>query len=55
MVAAGMAPEVTDALRAGARAGTPYDPPVHPTVERLTGRPARSYRQWVADHLDSFR
>ena len=24
------------------------------TVEEVTGRPARSFRQWVADHPDAF-
>lgn len=36
------------------------DPPreaytVDPTVERLTGRPARTFAQWVAEHADAFR
>jgi uncharacterized protein YbjT (DUF2867 family) len=26
-----------------------------PTVERLTGRPARSFAEWAADHADDFR
>jgi len=55
MVAAGMAPDIADALMARGRAGTPYDPSVHQTVERLVGRPARSYKQWVADHVNCFR
>jgi nucleoside-diphosphate-sugar epimerase len=25
------------------------------TVERVTGRPARTFAQWAADHADSFR
>jgi uncharacterized protein YbjT (DUF2867 family) len=28
---------------------------VTPTVERLTGVPARSFREWVTDHVDAFR
>ncbi|MDH2429203.1 SDR family oxidoreductase [Sphaerisporangium sp. TRM90804] len=28
---------------------------VYPTVEQLTGRPARSFDQWLADHLEAFR
>jgi uncharacterized protein YbjT (DUF2867 family) len=26
-----------------------------PTAEAVTGRPARTYEQWVADHVDDFR
>jgi uncharacterized protein YbjT (DUF2867 family) len=29
--------------------------PVTGTVERITGRPARTFRQWAADHADDFR
>ncbi|MFG2823130.1 NAD(P)H-binding protein [Kitasatospora sp. NPDC048365] len=29
--------------------------PVNDTVERLTGRPARPYAQWAADHVADFR
>ncbi|HEX6355897.1 NAD(P)H-binding protein [Actinophytocola sp.] len=29
--------------------------PVLPTVEELTGRPARSFTQWAHDHADDFR
>jgi uncharacterized protein YbjT (DUF2867 family) len=28
---------------------------VQPTVERVTGRPPRSFRAWAEAHLDSFR
>lgn len=28
--------------------------PVYPTVERLTGRPARSLAEWAADHVPAF-
>lgn len=28
---------------------------VVPTVEQITGRPARTFRQWVAEHVDQFR
>lgn len=36
------------------------DPPeqggvVLPTVERVTGRPARTFAQWAAEHADAFR
>jgi hypothetical protein len=29
--------------------------PVTNTVEALTGQPARTFRQWAADHADEFR
>ena len=29
--------------------------PVLPTVEDVTGQPARSFRQWASDHADDFR
>ncbi|NDL58283.1 NAD(P)H-binding protein [Phytoactinopolyspora mesophila] len=29
--------------------------PVTTTVERVTGKPARTFRQWAADHADDFR
>ncbi|MFD4574280.1 NAD(P)H-binding protein [Streptomyces sp. NPDC058417] len=42
-------------LESGARGilGTKSD--IHPTVSKLLGRPARSYRTWAVDHLESFR
>ncbi|MDF3298498.1 NAD(P)H-binding protein [Streptomyces tropicalis] len=46
---------LADALLASAergRAGAKTD--VHPTVPALLGRPARSYRDWAADHLAAF-
>jgi hypothetical protein len=29
--------------------------PVTGEVERILGRPARTYAEWVADHADDFR
>ena len=29
--------------------------PVLPTVQEITGQPARPFRQWAADHADAFR
>ncbi|MUL41486.1 NAD(P)H-binding protein [Streptomonospora sp. PA3] len=29
--------------------------PVQPTVEQVTGRPARTFREWVSDNADAFR
>ncbi|MFI0479333.1 SDR family oxidoreductase [Actinomadura sp. 9N215] len=39
-------------LRAGA-VGVPSAP--SPEVERITGRPARTFAEWAADHADDFR
>ncbi|HZS01798.1 MAG TPA: NAD(P)H-binding protein [Chloroflexota bacterium] len=30
-------------------------PHLEPTVEQVTGRPARTFAQWAADHADDFR
>ncbi|MEU3831900.1 NAD(P)H-binding protein [Streptomyces microflavus] len=40
--------ESAERQRAGAKAA------VVPTVEELTGRPARTFRTWAADHAESF-
>ncbi|MFB6888017.1 NAD(P)H-binding protein [Kitasatospora sp. NPDC056327] len=48
---AGFAGALLDLM--AATAGRPA--PVNDTVEKLTGRPARPYAQWVADHLADFR
>ncbi|MGC0416841.1 NAD(P)H-binding protein [Embleya sp. AB8] len=45
---------VDDVLRAQARTVTDPLPPTS-TVEEVTGRPARTFREWVADHADAFR
>jgi hypothetical protein len=29
--------------------------PVTPTVEQVTGVPARTFRQWAGDHISDFR
>ncbi|MGW0517355.1 NmrA family NAD(P)-binding protein [Crossiella sp. NPDC003009] len=52
---AGYSPEAVDHV-----IGWHADPPpegytVDPTVERLLGRPARTFAQWVAEHADAFR
>ncbi|MFI8912946.1 NAD(P)H-binding protein [Streptomyces sp. NPDC053513] len=33
----------------------PVDVPVGPTAEQVTGRPARTFAQWVADHRADFQ
>ncbi|HEX6500097.1 MAG TPA: NAD(P)H-binding protein [Micromonosporaceae bacterium] len=42
------------ALAAWARFVTEPEP-VTSVVQQVTGRPARSFRQWVAEHVDAFR
>ncbi|MFI1163561.1 NAD(P)H-binding protein [Streptomyces sp. NPDC020801] len=46
---------IADALmESAARGRSGAKTRVHPTVQRLLGRPARSYREWAADHLAAF-
>jgi uncharacterized protein YbjT (DUF2867 family) len=49
-------PAVVEALLDSARRQrTNAKAAVEPTVYDVTGRPARSYRDWVRDHLGAFR
>ncbi|MER5950749.1 NAD(P)H-binding protein [Streptomyces sp. NPDC001904] len=48
-------PVVEALLHSAARQGRQAKAVVEPTVPRLLGREARSYRAWVADHLEAFR
>lgn len=43
-------PELAAGLVGRMEGGTPEAEPVTGTVEELTGRPARTYRAWAADH-----
>ncbi|HKO25537.1 MAG TPA: hypothetical protein VJY65_12470 [Chloroflexota bacterium] len=56
IIAQGMPPEGADAVLAarGSRASQ-RGMTVFPTVEQLTGRPPRTYAEWVDAHLDAFR
>ncbi|MFJ5834879.1 SDR family oxidoreductase [Streptomyces sp. NPDC093089] len=55
MKAAGYPAELVDAILP-AQARMLDDPePVNDEVERLTGTPARSFREWAADHAADFR
>ncbi|GAA0429703.1 nucleotide-diphosphate-sugar epimerase [Actinoplanes capillaceus] len=47
--------EYIDAFFSFYRAGTIDESQIHPTVERVTGRPPRTFRQWAVDHRDAFR
>ena len=35
--------------------GTLDESVVHPTVEQITGRPPRTFREWAVDHADRFQ
>jgi uncharacterized protein YbjT (DUF2867 family) len=50
-----MPPEYVDAFMAFYAGGTLDESMVLPTVERVTGRPARSFAAWAAEHADAFR
>jgi uncharacterized protein YbjT (DUF2867 family) len=55
MLDAGWPPPVVDGIL-DAHAGFAKEPePVTPTVEEVTGRPARAFREWAADHAGDFR
>jgi len=56
MIQAGLPHQVADAVLATqASAGTGPAAEIRPTVPQLTGRPARTYRDWVIRHLAAFR
>jgi uncharacterized protein YbjT (DUF2867 family) len=56
MVDSGMPAELADAVIASmAQAGTDHAMAVLPTVEQVTGRPARSFAEWADAHLEAFR
>jgi hypothetical protein len=50
-----MPPEYVDAFMAFFAEGTPDESEVPPTVEEVTGRRPRSYREWATEHADVFR
>ena len=52
---AGFPPEVADAVIDYGRNPPPEAHTVSATVERVTGRPARTLAQWASDHAEAFR
>lgn len=54
MLADGRPPALVEALLASAET-RPHSDLITPTVEKLTGAPARTFPQWAADHADDFR
>ncbi|MEV0570562.1 NAD(P)H-binding protein [Dactylosporangium sp. NPDC050588] len=47
--------EVVDAVLSARAAAGPFRARVLPTVQDVTGRAPRSFRQWAEDHADTFR
>ena len=54
MVANGLPEAFVNALMARYERGAGNPAPVTDEVERILGRPARNFGQWVADHADAF-
>ena len=54
MLADGRPPALVEALLASAET-RPASDLVTSTVEHITGRPARTFREWATDHADAFR
>jgi len=55
MVQHGLPEAFVDALLARYAREVGQAAPVTGEVERILGRPARTYAEWVADHADAFR
>ncbi|MEU9891244.1 NAD(P)H-binding protein [Sphaerisporangium sp. NPDC051011] len=55
MLAAGLPPEMVDAIIAGQAALVTSPEPVTTTVEDVTGAPATTFHQWARDHAHDFR
>ncbi|WP_327358695.1 SDR family oxidoreductase [Streptomyces sp. NBC_01304] len=52
--AQGLPPEYAQGIVAAHRHMVAEPETVSPAVERITGRPGRTYREWVADHVADF-
>jgi uncharacterized protein YbjT (DUF2867 family) len=55
LLSRGMPAQVVESLLTGQRAGLAAEPVVYDTVEQVTGRPARTYRDWVTANARAFR
>ncbi|MEV6313787.1 NAD(P)H-binding protein [Streptomyces sp. NPDC051776] len=55
MLAQGLPAEVADGMLAAHAEMMRSPEPVNRKVEELTGAPARTFREWAADHADEFR
>ena len=54
-LAASTSPAAADAVMGAWRAGNGGPAPTSVIVEKITGRPARTFAEWAADHADDFR
>jgi uncharacterized protein YbjT (DUF2867 family) len=54
-LAASTSPAAADAVMGAWRAGNGGPAPTSVIVEEITGRPARTFAEWAADHADDFR
>ena len=54
-LAASTSPAAADAVMGAWRAGNGGPAPTSVIVEKVTGRPARTFAEWAADHADDFR
>jgi uncharacterized protein YbjT (DUF2867 family) len=55
LLAEGLPSDMVDGMLAAWARMVEEPEPVLPTVEEVTGTPARTYRRWAADHADDFR
>ncbi|MEU8672737.1 hypothetical protein AB0C71_38260 [Streptomyces anulatus] len=55
MKAAGYPPELVEAILPAQADMLDNPEPVNDEVERITGTPARSFREWAVDHAADFR
>jgi uncharacterized protein YbjT (DUF2867 family) len=54
-LAAGLPPAAADAVLRAWQAGNGSPAPTSVIVEKITGRPARTFAEWAADHVGDFR
>jgi hypothetical protein len=54
-LAASTSPAAADAVMGAWQAGNGGPAPTSVIVEKITGRPARTFAEWAADHADDFR
>ncbi len=54
-LAASTSPAAADAVMGAWRTGNGGPAPTSVIVEKITGRPARTFAEWAADHADDFR
>jgi uncharacterized protein YbjT (DUF2867 family) len=54
MIEQGIPADVADVLLGYQAAAVGVEAPVSPAVRRITGRPGRTFAEWVADHAEAF-